>query len=181
MDITAYDVMRSHVDDEGHNEGDWVLLTHGVEVLERDPIKSNSGVKLGIHHLLPGATYQFRVSARNSLGRSLWSGSSPKTSTIFAPARETVEDDYEPEKQRHGFTQDDGHVVHGRNSGIHGIHLHPGSSYEKEGPIAMLSDEAQTIVVGGIKLDVWSAYYSPRGWKVSGEVAGAQRKKHEMM
>lgn len=168
-DIDGYDIARSHVDNENHDVNDWKVLSHGVEILKQEGGAglSSSETIIAIHHLLPGANYRFKVAAKNILGRGEWSAPTAKVSTrLGGIVNEEVED--EGVDEGHGFVPAGGHMVHGFGSGIFtdATHEHDGS-----GVFAVVDDQGGSVELkNGRNIEVWSAHWSPKVFKVSGEL-----------
>ena len=168
LDIEGYSVARSHVDNENHDVKDWRVVSHGVEVLKTSGGKglARADTIIAIHHLLPGASYKFKVAAHNALGRGEWSAPTPKVRTrIGGVVDEEIDDD-----EGHGFVPEGGHMVHGHGSGIFSGTPHPRSG---EGKLVVLDDADEVVVFedDGRRAQVWAAHWSPKGFKVRGELA----------
>jgi len=166
LDLKSYDVMRAHTDSSGHRSGDWVRMKHGIEVLSDE--KTPGGlVCLAVHDLLPGASYKFKVAARNDLGQSGWSASSSVATTHFST--QVHKHGRRLSSVGHGFVPPDGHHVYG--VGVN--HMNTPDDHNVISPILVLDDSQQTITRSGIAgpLSAWACFWSPRGFKVSAETS----------
>ena len=173
LPVEGYDVLFSHVDASDDNANDWKLLPHGVEVVKVGGVTGapNVPVYVAIHHLMPGRKYQFQIAARNSHGRSYWSSRSDIVSTMKGKPKESVEDD--DLDSSHGYVPPGGHLLHGIGSGprLHADHV-------SKDVRCVLDDAAQTLAFawGNAKktVDVWTSFWSPRGFLASGELVGVE-------
>ncbi|GMH52160.1 hypothetical protein TL16_g01171 [Triparma laevis f. inornata] len=162
MPVDSFDVLVSHADNHGRFDGDWAVAD------EVDVIRNEEGwVVLGVHHLTPGSGYSFRVAAVNAVGKGAWSKDSDVARTNKGHAEESEEDS-------HGHVPDYGHLLHGRGSGTRSVGDHN----------LLIVDDVKSEVarVGGNTVDVWTAHWSPNGFKSSGEFVEVQEgEKGEVM
>ena len=165
LKITGYTVMRMHTDPSGHRQDKWVLLAQGIEDLnnERRPGRI---VQLGIHNMLPGGSYKFKVAAKNSLGISAWSASSDLGVTISSSESQLRYGRRLNSIKGHGFVPDTGHFLHGYGSNW----LSSPVGHDYQGAVVIVDDSAQVVKGKGIgSRHVWSCHWSPRSFLVSAE------------
>ncbi|GMI38763.1 hypothetical protein TeGR_g1306 [Tetraparma gracilis] len=182
--VLGYAVLRSHVDRGGHAEGDWVMVGRGVEVVKAaGAVHGQPGagddVVVAVHHLLPGAGYRFRVAAVNALGRGEWSGATEVARTARVGGSVMLQEGVDDGGgDRHGHVPDAGHVLHGLGSDGH---PHAGDASGTH-HLCIVDDVAQEVTVGGAgggKVEAWAGWWSPRGFRASGEMQDVEWREGE--
>lgn len=117
--ILGYDIMRMQLDSLSRPVGQWSIITHGIEILKKYSTMMPGGlICIGIHNLLPGISYKFKVAARNRLGQGGWSPASEVISTYFYSAfsEHEVRRNLKSINKSNGLFPKLGHQLHGRGT-----------------------------------------------------------------
>ena len=182
-DILGYDIMRTQLDSLGRPVGQWSIITHGIELLKDYSSMIPGGlIRIGIHNLLPGISYKFKVAARNQLGRGLWSPSSEVISTYFYStcSEHEVRRNLKSINENHGFVPKLGHQLYGRGT----RYLFTPSGHEQIGTEITLDVVRQVLISKTYRdqtVDIWSCFWSPLGYLVTAETCEMKWNKDEVI